>query len=60
MGEKDEGGGDNDKDGALYLTVDAPQLCHEAMGHPDADEWVAAVSIEYQVLVEKGVFEEVE
>ena len=60
MGEKDEGGGDNDKDGALYLTVDAPQLYHEAMSCLDADKWVAAVSVEYQALVQRGVFEEVE
>src|SRR5258708_10825063 len=54
VGEKDG------KDGTLYLTVDAPQSYHEAMSHPDADEWVAAVSVEYQVLVQRGVFEEVE
>src|SRR5258708_13555393 len=54
VGEKDG------KDGTLYLTVDAPQSYHEAMSHPDADKWVAAVSVEYQALVQRGVFEEVE
>ena len=47
-------------DGTLYLTVDAPQSYREAMGRPDADKWVAAVSVEYQALVQRGVFEEVE
>src|SRR5258708_6736476 len=30
------------------------------MSCPDADEWVAAVSVEYQALVQRGVFKEVE
>jgi len=54
VGEKDG------KDGTLYLTVDAPQSHHEAMSCPDVDEWVAAVLVEYQALVQRGVFEEVE
>ncbi len=53
MGEKDG------NDGTLYLMVDALQLYCEVMSCPDADEWVAAVSMEHQASVQRGVFEEV-
>ena len=50
----------DDKIGALYLTVDAPQTYREAMCCSDADGWVEAISVEYENLCHKGVFDEVE
>ncbi len=42
---------DGNKDGgALFLTVDAPCSYQEAMGQVDMDEWVEAITEEYNNL----------
>ena len=53
--------GDNTEDTpGLYLVSDALKSYQDMMNCPDADKWIAAVTEEYNTLLRRGVFEEVE
>ena len=52
--------GDAEDVAGLYLVTDAPKSYCNAMNHPDADEWIAAVTEEYNALLRRDIFEEVE
>ena len=44
----------------LYLVSNAPKSYQDAMSSPNANEWTAAIMEEYNALLRKGMFEEVE
>src|SRR5258708_17576285 len=50
----------NDDVGTLYLTADAPQSYKGAMRCNNTNDWVVAITEEYQNLCQKAVFIEVE
>jgi len=53
----DEGGSDDE---TAFTATDSPRTFKEAMDRGDAEEWMAAISEEYNNLKRKGVFVEVE